>query len=264
MEINFKSRIVKFLALTFCISWLCWGSIIIANQFGLLTYGTFLSMVIFIIGGNGAPISSYILLRKWGEVDGFKSFLKRNFAFKTSISHYGIILFYLEIHFIIPILLASTNRKMPIYYGILLIPMNIIGGGLEEIGWRGILQPYLETFNSFFKSTVIVAIIWTIWHLPLWFIIGTYQSTISYLMFGVAVLGMSFTLAAIRKITNNIFMCILLHSCINSFAAVFMLQQNFSTSVTTIVEIILVLFAIFALSKIRKQKNNYHISEKFI
>lgn len=258
MENDFKSKTVKFLSLTFCISWLCWGSIIIANQFELLTYGTFLSMVLFIIGGNGAPISSYILLKKWGEVDGFKSFLKRHFAFKASISHYVLILFYLAIHFIIPILLASTNREIPIYYGILLIPMNIIGGGLEEIGWRGILQPYLETFISFFKATIIVSIIWTIWHLPLWFIVGTYQSTISFLMFGVAVVGMSFTLAGIRKITNNIFLCILFHSCINSFSAVFMLQQNFSTILTAIVEIILVLFTIFALSKIRKQKNNYH------
>jgi membrane protease YdiL (CAAX protease family) len=261
MEIQVRGKIVKFLLLTFCISWLCWGVIIFANQFGLLPYGTFLSMILFIIGGNGVPIASYILLKKWGEIDGFKSFLKRHFAFKTSISHYVLILFYLAIHFIIPILLASTNRKMPIYYGILLIPMMIIGGGLEEIGWRGILQPYLETYKSFLKSTFIVAVIWTIWHVPLWFIIGTSQSTESFLMFGVAVLGMSFTLAVIRKITNNISMCILFHSCVNSFTTVFMLQQNVSTIITTIVEIILVLITIFVLSKNREQKNNYQISE---
>jgi membrane protease YdiL (CAAX protease family) len=150
---------------------------------------------------------------------------------------------------------------MPIYYGILIIPMMIIGGGLEEIGWRGILQPYLEKYNSFLKSTFIVAVIWTIWHLPLWFIIGTSQSKESFLMFGVAVLGMSFTLAVIRKITNNIFMCILFHSCVNSFTTVFMLQQNVSTITTTIVEIILVLIMIFILSKNREQKNSYQISE---
>jgi membrane protease YdiL (CAAX protease family) len=261
MENDFKSKIVSFLALTFSITWLCWGSIIIANQFALLTYGTPISMVLFIIGGNGTPIASYILLKKWGEIDGFKSFLKRYFAFKTSISHYALILLFLAIHFIIPILLASANREKAIYYGILLIPMMIIGGGLEEIGWRGILQPYLETFFSFSKSTIIVAIIWAIWHLPLWFILGTSQATTNFLMFGVAVLGMSFTLAAIRKITNNIFMCILFHSSINSFLNVFMLQQNLSTILTTIVEIILVLFTIFALSKVAKQKSNYPINE---
>jgi uncharacterized protein len=255
MENGFKSKIVKFLLLTFGISWICWGSIIAANQFGLLPYGTSFSMVLFIIGGNGAPIASYILLKRWGEVDGFKSFLKRNFALKTSIYHYGLILILLAIHFIIPILLMSTNRKVPIYLGILMIPVMIVGGGLEEIGWRGILQPYLETFNSFFTSTIIVAVIWAIWHLPLWFIRGTSQFRTSFLMFAVAVLGIAFSLAVIRRTTNNVFMCILFHSCINSFSGVFMLQQDLSTIITTVVEIILALFIVLALLKVKKQKN---------
>lgn len=250
-----KSRIYEFLLLTFCISWLCWGCIIIANKFGLLQYGTFLSMILFIIGGNGAPIASYILLKRWGEIDGIKSFLKRNFNFKSSIKNYLLVLALLLVHFIIPIALASTNREMAIYYGLLMIPINIIGGGLEEIGWRGILQPYLERIMSFSKGTIIVAIIWAIWHLPLWVIVGTYQSTISFLMFSIAVLGMTFSLAVIRKITKNVFLCILFHSCINSFSAVFMLQQNFSTILTTLVEIIIALIVIYVSSEYKKIDN---------
>ncbi|OPJ64362.1 CPBP family intramembrane glutamic endopeptidase [Clostridium oryzae] len=241
---NSKSKIFRFLLLTFAISWLCWGSIIVANQFELLPYGTPLTMIIFGIGGNGAPIASYILLRKWGEIDGFKDFLKRNFGFKASTWHYGLILILLAIHFVIPILLMSTNRKMPIYFGVLLIPILIFGGGLEEIGWRGILQPHLETFNSFITSTIIVAAIWSIWHLPLWFIRGAAQSGKNYLMFCVLVLGLSFTLAVIRRCTNNVFLCILFHSCIDSFSTVFKLQQGLSTIITTILEVVLALFII--------------------
>lgn len=240
-----KSKICEFLLLTFCISWLCWGAIIIANKFGFLQYGTFLSMILFLIGGNGAPIASYMLLKKWGEVDGIKSFLKRNFNFKSSIKNYVLVLAILLLHFLIPIALASTNREMAIYYGLLMIPMNIIGGGLEEIGWRGILQPYLEKIMSFSEATIIVAVIWAIWHLPLWFIVGTYQSTISFLMFSIAVFGMTFSLAIIRKITHNVFLCILFHSCINSFMAIFSLKQNFSTILTTVVEIFIALIVVY-------------------
>lgn len=247
-----KSKIGEFVLLTFCISWLCWGAIIIANQFGFLQYGTSLYMILFLIGGNGAPIASYILLKKWKEIYGFRAFLKHNFNFKSSAKNYGLVLFLLLVHFIIPITLASTSRKMPIYYGLLMLPMNIIGGGLEEIGWRGILQPYLERIMSFSKATIIVSAIWSIWHLPLWFIVGTYQSTISFLMFSITVFGMSFLLAAIRKITDNVFLCILFHSCINSFWAVFMLQQNFSTILTTGVEIILALGVVYATCKYKK------------
>jgi membrane protease YdiL (CAAX protease family) len=259
MKNDNKSRIIQYLSVTFCITFLCWGAIVLANQFGLLPYGTPISMLLFIIGGNGAPIASYILLKKWGEIDGFKSFLKLNFKFKASVNHYALVTLFLIIHFIIPILLLSSNRQTPVYYGILLIPMMIVGGGLEEIGWRGILQPYLEKSLSFFTSTIIVAIIWTLWHLPLWFIAGTYQFNINYLMFGVSVLGMSFMLAAIRKVTNNTWMCILFHSCVNSFMGVFLLKQNFSTVLTTVVEIILALAIVLVLSRNRKQLNNYNI-----
>lgn len=241
MDTRIKSKIGEFLLLTFCISWISWGTIIVANQFGFLEYGTFLAMILFLVGGNGAPIASYIVLKKWGEIDGIKSFLKRNFGFKSSVKNYGLVAALLVIHFLIPIVVASTNRQMAIYYGFLMLPMNIIGGGLEEIGWRGILQPYLEKLMSFSKANLLVAIIWSIWHLPLWFIMGTYQATISFFMFSLSVVGMTFSLALIRRMTSNIFLCILLHSLINSFTTVFMLQQDFSTILTTVVEVVLVL-----------------------
>ena len=244
-----KSRISEYLLLTFLITWISWGTIVIANQFDFLEYGTTLSMILFLIGGNGPPIASYILLKKWGTVDGFKAFIKINFNVKTSFKNYMYIVLFLFLHFIIPILLYSTNRELPIYYALLMIPINIVGGGFEEIGWRGILQPYLENLMSFTKATFTVAIIWSIWHLPLWYIAGTYQSEISFLYFGVAVVGMSFTLAAIRMITQNIFLCILFHSALNSFWGVFMLDQNYSTFVITFVEIVVAVSIVIFISK---------------
>ncbi len=241
MDNGYKLKIKGFLLLTFCISWISWGIIIIANQFGFLQYGTLLSMILFIIGGNGAPIVSYVLLKQTGEIDGVKSFLRCNFNLKASLKSYGLVIILFLAHFIIPIVLASTNRQIPIYFGFFLLPMLLIGGGLEEIGWRGILQPQLEKSMSFCKATIIVAIIWSIWHFPLWLIAGTYQATISFVMFSLSIVGMTFSLALIRKVTNNIFLCILFHALTNSFNIVFMLEQNRSTIITMVVEVVLAL-----------------------
>lgn len=251
-----KSKVLEYLFVTFFITWICWGTIVISNQFGFLKYGTSLSMILFLIGGNGPPIASYILLKKWGEIDGFKSFLNLNFNPKASLKDYMIIVFFLVLHFIIPVALFSTNREVPIYYGLMMIPVNIVGGGLEEIGWRGILQPYLEKMMSFTKATTTVALIWAVWHLPLWYIAGTFQSDISFLYFVVAVVGMTFTLAAIRMITQNIFLCILFHSALNSFWGVFMLKQNYSTFVITSVEIIVAIAIVSILTKSAIKLNN--------
>lgn len=237
-KINMR-KIASFLTITFLISWGAWGVIIITNSFELLKYGSLGWTILFIVGGNGAPIASYILLKKTGEIGGFKDFFNRFFRFKSKVSNYAVVLFLLFIHFIIPIVLGSAKQEMAIYYGIILIPMTIVGGGLEEIGWRGIMQPTLEEDFSFIKATIIVAIVWGGWHLPLWFIAGTYQASISFIMFYVMALGLSFSLAIIRKVTNNVFLCILFHGYINSFMMVFILKQDISTFITVMVEMIL-------------------------
>ncbi len=39
----------------------------------------------------------------------------------------------------------------------------------EEIGWRGFLLPHLQTQFSAWTSTVILTVIWSLWHLPFFF-----------------------------------------------------------------------------------------------
>lgn len=39
----------------------------------------------------------------------------------------------------------------------------------EEIGWRGFLLPHLQTQFSAWTSTVILTVIWALWHLPFFF-----------------------------------------------------------------------------------------------
>lgn len=40
---------------------------------------------------------------------------------------------------------------------------------LEEIGWRGFLLPHLQENYSAWKSTIILTVIWALWHIPFFF-----------------------------------------------------------------------------------------------
>lgn len=42
---------------------------------------------------------------------------------------------------------------------------NVLG---EEVGWRGFALPRLQTKLSPFAASLIIALIWSLWHLPLW------------------------------------------------------------------------------------------------
>jgi uncharacterized protein len=46
----------------------------------------------------------------------------------------------------------------------------------EEIGWRGYALGGLQRGHSAFIASLIIGVVWSLWHLPLYFIEGTYQA----------------------------------------------------------------------------------------
>ncbi|MBE0673582.1 MAG: CPBP family intramembrane metalloprotease, partial [Bacteroidales bacterium] len=64
----------------------------------------------------------------------------------------------------------------------------LIGGGNEELGWRGYLTPQLmKKFNPLI-SCVMVGVIWVFWHLPLYFLdswSGGDQPIILFLLYAI-------------------------------------------------------------------------------
>jgi len=50
---------------------------------------------------------------------------------------------------------------------------SIIFGGIEELGWRGILLPELQKKFNNIISTIIIGAVWGIWHLPYFYLPGT-------------------------------------------------------------------------------------------
>jgi len=96
----------------------------------------------------------------------------------------------------------------------------IFGPLAEEIGWRGYL---LDCWKD--KGIVVygagIGLIWTIWHLPMFFIDGTYQNSL-FLQGSIPVLCVALSTTAlgviigyITKITNSVLLATLFHFTIN-------------------------------------------------
>lgn len=86
----------------------------------------------------------------------------------------------------------------------------IIGIG-EEIGWRGFLLPRLGNDYSLIKATFLLFIIWTAWHLPLFF--SGYRVTLPFI---VIVLAMSFIFTWLWEHTGrNIFVLAVAHASVD-------------------------------------------------
>ena len=152
-------------------------------------------------------------------------------------------------------LISGYESGAPLFAIIIMIPMMLFGGGLEEAGWRYILQPELEQKHKFIISTLIVSVIWWLWHLPLFYIQGVSQYGQNYLAFGINILGLTFALASIRKNTNSVWLCVLFHCITNSLSGIYIINNNICGNIVTA---IILVFSSLLLLKINDKKKIFN------
>ena len=237
-------RINKYLLTTFLISWTCFGLVIILQKLGVCKYPDLVSGIIALIGSLGPTIAAILQLDKKINLKNIKKFwFNHN---KNTI----IFLLIFCILVIIQYLLIFNYDKS--FSSLLILPLFIyaisFGGGFEEFGWRGILQPKLEEKFSFPIATIITGIIWSLWHFPLFFIQDR-GPLIGILAFTLSSIYMSFILACIYKKTKSVFYCSLFHGLINTFSVIFLFKENNITYIVTDIIILLLSIILFYKTK---------------
>lgn len=107
--------------------------------------------------------------------------------------------------------ICSLQTFLTVFTGQLLL-----GGGLEEGGWRGYLLPCFSRKCPILLSSTAVSLIWVLWHLPYFLLPGNLQSGqnfFSYTLIGVVT---GFILTAVYLLTNSVLLCMLFHSWQNT------------------------------------------------
>jgi uncharacterized protein len=275
---NQKKRPLKqvgfFLLYTFSITWLSWLIIIIANRyFNTLWYGKPLFWIPYTVGGLGPAISSYIIYRQFNEDFGKQSFIKFVFCKKTDNKVWLIFGLFLIWRLFMVWVAFGVKNSISIFYILISLPLLIIGGGLEELGWRGILQPKLEKAINYLPSVLIVGITWSIWHLPLWFIKGTVQSSFPFGLYLLSVIIVSSSFTTLYKYTNSLFFCVLSHAWFNGCISVALyvgnngaLQLNLNWKVIVVFSLELIVSIVLGIAYSRKNpvmlNNNFKTRKK--
>ncbi|MFC7045213.1 CPBP family intramembrane glutamic endopeptidase [Halobacteriaceae archaeon GCM10025711] len=93
---------------------------------------------------------------------------------------------------------------------------------LEELGWRGYALDRLQLTRSALVSSLILGVVWAVWHLPLFFISGTYQhdavgfGSLEFWMFMIGIVPLSVAFTWVYNNTQrSILAIILLHGWTN-------------------------------------------------
>lgn len=201
---------IKFIIGVFAVTWAC---AIVMSKIDHSTHG-FLFTIIDFIESASPLIFALILLRSYFPKDGF--LFRFIFGERKSLFSYVIVLLLFIAQFLNFFLFRMEGSNLTIQVFLFtLAGQFLLGGGLEEAGWRGYLLPTFMKRFPILLASLFVSIIWVFWHLPYFVLPGIHMggNFVSYTVIGVVT---GFILTSIYMLTKSILLCTLFHSWQNA------------------------------------------------
>jgi len=174
-----------FLGLTLAFSYFVfWGPLALfkipAISFVSDVKGPVWASALFLAGGFVPSLLAIILTWKKEGVSGLRLLGRRIIQFKLGWRWYGytflIVITGTVGQLIINKLLGNNFNGVLFWEQLgIFLPLLILGPLSEEIGWRGYALARLQTRWNALTSSLIVGLVWALWHLPLFMMVGTSQ-----------------------------------------------------------------------------------------
>lgn len=207
--------------LTACIfSWALWG-LMMASSRGLLPF----SFPLNPSGSFGPAVAGFLIA--WAHPGEGKLLLRSLLRWRISWAWYAVALLapglLWGVGLAIALAFGGTMPSPAAFGGLAWLPayfllILVLGGPLgEEPGWRGVALPRLLGRTNALVASLVLGVMWLVWHLPLFWLEGSSQEGSSIPLFAVAVVAhaVMFTWMYLRT-GGNLFAAVLLHAGVNT------------------------------------------------
>lgn len=254
---NPQKKLILFTSLTLLMSAILWGSLIIIGKpiSNLETGDSFNPILgsLFIINGFMPSMIGLVLILKTEESP--KSILSTLLPKKNQLSIVLEIFILFVVSFILQIILyevfiGNYDYSSTIKNVYQVLPLLLLGPLSEEIGWRGYMQKQASQLYNPLKASIIIGLVWALWHLPLFFIKGTTQETnnVNFLTFSLLVLIVSWIMTYYyQKSNGSLFLSVFIHWIYTITMSFFIISTQYSlkTDFISILPFVLVGFYVF-------------------
>lgn len=235
MEKTFiKNAIKRYLIICFDITYLSWGSVALYSRIKNINFNEHTWMLVLYFIGVISPAISAIIIQKTYEKKKYKEIVKEIFKLPVHKSDWIIGLVVVCVLQLLPYFVWGGEIMSSFVNLIFLIPMFLIIGGMEEIGWRGFWLKRELQINDKNRLWIVlkIGIVWQLWHLPLFVMLGTYQQLRTNLLaHTLSTLALAFFFGGLYIKGRSTFLCMMAHSLINSFSDIVVARHNWITSI---------------------------------
>ena len=204
-----------FVALTFALTWGLWIPVLLAAP----DAGPWA----LVLGGFGPLLAAVCMVRVRGT--GVWSWLRGIVVFRVPASRY-VAAVGIPVAFVAVQLAAAAATGTAVAWGDLpsallgfaavLVPLALLGGGQEEFGWRGWLQPALQDRWTPLGAAVTVGIVWAVWHAPLFWLYPAYADVVVG-FYVPTIVALSVIIAFLwNRARQSVIIAIVLHASFNA------------------------------------------------
>lgn len=222
-----------FFVVTFAWSWLIWLPLVLAGA-GYLPlereWITTLSIPATILAAFGPGAGAVYCLRTLHGNGAVRHYLRGVFDFRLGWQAWLVPVSVLGastwLAWILPELWGAPRLEMLLPSAWVFPPyvllMVFLGGGQEELGWRGYILDPLEARLGAWLGNLVLGVVWAIWHLPLFFIPGTSQSYVPVVGFLLLMIGYCWFFAWVRQASGKRTLAgLFAHGWANAFVPLF-------------------------------------------
>lgn len=170
----------RFYIIVFALTWLFWGLAIIFKN----TSALFVLMLLGLIMPATVAVVTVLTSKNKALKDDFKRKLVRFYRIKPLSLLFAIIVFILiaVISIFISLLFGGSIDQLSFTEdfsfsigGASSLLIILLASIIEEVGWRGYGEDAVGSYHNWFTESLIFGCIWATWHLPLFWINGTYH-----------------------------------------------------------------------------------------
>lgn len=191
---------IMFVVLAFASSWICWVPVAAADH-GIGFAPSTATSLLVVLGTFGPFCAAATMVARTAGHSGLGKFLSQALRWKANPLWYAAALlapFAIRMTVITLHVMKGgtypdlTNLSMWMAIPSTFLIVLLIGGPTgEEFGWRGFLLQRMQSKIGLIAASLVIGLIASCWHIPLFFITGTAQSHLPFPLFAVRTIALS-------------------------------------------------------------------------
>jgi uncharacterized protein len=256
--------VIWFYILAFAISWFGWVPLALGSR-GIAPFDNPYFQILLIFPAVGptlaAVIVSMTVLGKTGVRSLFKAF-----------THWRVGFLWYIVAVLGPVVLSFAAQLITRLFGLpaihsgqqgfsfflTVLVSSLVANPWEELGWRGFALPRLQKQYNALLASLIVGLLWGLWHLPLFFWVGGSMAEYPFIPWFIGLIANTFLFTWLYNSTKgSLLLVALFHIALNMAGALIPGVSTIASAiVTSIVAIlVMVLFGRTNLSRLERQKS---------